>query len=539
MFLSRSYAEWAARSYSSRLSSCLLPARRLGPKGSLSPHARFNTAATLPESPSPRYSQSFLASERFGQPLHSSHPHLIAPGELTPGIQETEYAQRRKELMDLLPAGGLVICTAGDLKFMSGQIFYKFRQASCFWYLTGIEEQDSAILLEKTSDAKGYRMHLFVKERDSYDELWNGPRTGVSRAREVFGADEVADISQLAKILKPLAKAASYVYTDIPTHSSHPAHPSSVATLPIRKTVLSYLNRPTSKSDYERIMGVLSKVTTRSLSDVVAKFRKIKSPPEQSLMRKAADVSGTAHAKTMRFGNQAKTEAQLAAHFEYICAREGAQRPAYVPVVACGANGLIIHYTNNDCLLKEGEMVLMDAGCELNGYASDITRTYPVSSSGRFTPPQRELYSAILGVQKHLITLCTEDAHESLNSLHTKSVEMLGMALAGIGFDLGAGNRQMDRLYPHFLSHPIGIDLHETSMERHQFLMSGQVITIEPGVYVPPDPAFPKWFHNLGIRIEDEVLVEREGSRVLSVNAPKEVADVEATCQGLLGVGPY
>lgn len=186
-------------------------------------------------------------------------------------------------------------------------------------------------------------------------EILSRSRTGIDRARDAFGADEVSDITELSKHFKLLAKSASYVYTDVPTQSSHPAHPSPVATLPIRKTVLSYLNRPTSKTDYERVMGVLSKSTSRSLSDVVAKFRKTKSPAEQLLMRQAADISGTAHAKalfssspcssclithlctqTMRFGNQAKTEAQLAAHFEYLCARAGAQRPAYVPVVACG-----------------------------------------------------------------------------------------------------------------------------------------------------------------------------------------------------------
>ncbi|CUA69292.1 X-Pro aminopeptidase [Rhizoctonia solani] len=257
------------------------------------------------------------------------------------------------------------------------------------------------------------------------------------------------------------------------------------------------------------------------------------------VMRKAADVSGTSHAKTMRFASLAATEAQLAAHFEYLCALEGAQRPAYVPVVASGINALAIHYTNNDCRLKERELVLLDAGCELNGYASDITRTFPVGPDGQFTPPQRELYAAILEVQKHLVTFCTEESKESLNSLHNQSVDLLKKSLRRVGFDLGMGGKLIDRLYPHYLTHPIGIDLHEGNAERHQYLMEGQVITIEPGVYVPADPIFPKWFHNIGIRIEDQVLVERTNSVVLSVNAPKEIVDVEATCQGVLGVGPY
>ncbi|KAG8739552.1 hypothetical protein FRC10_005462 [Ceratobasidium sp. 414] len=417
---------------------------------------------------------------------------------------------------------------------MSGQIL--FRQSSNFWYLTGIEEQHSAVILYKTLDAKGYRMHLFMRERDPHDELWNGPRTGVQQSRDIFGADEVSSIDDFPRMLRSAIKKASHVYADLRPYGDY-----SSQTLPRtpRKSLLAYVTRAVSSSAEETAEDTLRRARPQSLSDRVATLRRIKSPAERSVMKQAGDISGTAHAKTMRFAQSAKSEAQLAAHFEYLCALQGAQRPAYVPVVATGANALIIHYTNNDCLLKEGELVLMDAGCEFNGYASDITRTFPVGPSGSFSAPQKELYTAVLTVQKRLTSLCAENARESLNSLHAKSVEGLGKALTQIGFDLGTGNRRLDQLYPHFLSHPIGIDLHETNGQRHQFLTEGQVITIEPGVYVPPDPAFPKWFHNIGIRIEDEVLVERDAARILSVNAPKEIADIEAVCQGLIDVGPY
>ncbi|KAG8716192.1 hypothetical protein FRC08_009755 [Ceratobasidium sp. 394] len=460
--------------------------------------------ADLPHRPPP---------ERFGQPFHGSHPHLTAPDELTPGIAAAEYHQRRQRLMESVPPGSVVVSRAAVLKYMSGQIFYKFRQSSNFWYLTGVEEQHSAVILYKALDAKGYRMHLFMRERDPHDELWNGPRTGVQQSRDIFGADEVSNIDEFPRILRSAIKKASNVYADLKPYVSSFAE--------------------------ETVEDILKRARPQSLLDRVATLRRIKSPAERKMMRKAGDISGIAHAKTMRFAKSAKSEAQLAAHFEYLCAMQGAQRPAYVPVVASGANALIIHYTNNDCLLKQGELVLMDAGCEFNGYASDITRTFPVGTSGSFTAPQKELYTAVLTVQKRLISLCTENAGESLNSLHAKSVEGLGKALTEIGFDLGAGNRRLDRLYPHFLSHPIGIDLHETNGQRHQDLTAGQVITIEPGVYVPPDSAFPKWFHNIGIRIEDEILVERDAAHILTVNAPKEIADIEAVCQGLIDVGPY
>ncbi|KAF8760191.1 actin family [Rhizoctonia solani] len=338
----------------------------------------------------------------------------------------------------------------------------------------------------------------FVKDKDPYDELWHGPRTGVQQSVKIFAADEGFSIEVLCKILDLVLKDANHFFSDVP---SQVADSGFSKTSP--KGLLSFLNLEQSSSTEVTMMSILERHKPRSLHKEVMKLRKIKSLAERIAMRKAADVSGTSHAKANHaIAKSAETEAQLAAHFEYVCALQGAQRPAYVPVVARGANALAIHYTNNDCRLREGEMVLMDAGCELNGYASDITRTFPVGPSGQFTPPQRELYASILEVQKKLILMCTEESKESMNSLHNQSVDLLKKALRRVGFDLGAGGKLIDRLYPHYLTHPIGIDLHEGNSERHQYLVEGQVITIEPGVYVPADPIFPKWFHNIGIRIE-------------------------------------
>ncbi|KAI0352768.1 peptidase M24 [Trametes cingulata] len=255
-------------------------------------------------------------------------------------------------------------------------------------------------------------------------------------------------------------------------------------------------------------------------------------------MRQAADISARAHNKTMRFTDPGVSEHAVAAHFEYLCAREGSQRPAYVPVVASGPNALIIHYTSNNQLIANGEMVLIDAGCEYNGYASDITRTFP--ANGVFTDEQATLYNAVLTVQKHLITLCTEDSGMSIVQIHRESCTMLRRELERIGFSFPLGAGTLDTLYPHLVGHPVGIDLHESNQtERDAPLKAGMVITIEPGVYVPPFPEFPKAFHNIGIRIEDEVLVGKKHPTVLSVNAPKEIEDIEGSCQGLLGLTPF
>ncbi|CAE7216626.1 unnamed protein product [Rhizoctonia solani] len=514
-------------------------------------HRRLSRTSTLPTRHNDgSYPNSGPSSnQRYGQPLHDSHPHLIQPGELTPGIPSSEYADRRSRLVDSLPIGSVILCTSAELKYMSSNIFYKFRQSSNFWYLTGIEEQDAAMILQKTPDRKGYKMYLCVKEKDPYDELWHGARTGVEESVAIFGADEGFSITILHKVLDLVLKDAKYFYADIPPHLT----PTQIAQ-PSPKGLLSFLSPNQSSTAEATMMSVLEKHKPRSLHKEVMKLRKVKSPAERLVMRKAADVSGTSHAKASPNAPQFLTKDVLTGFLRidheirergadrgavgrsfrvFVCSAGGAE--ARVCARSCYKNALAIHYTNNDSRLKEGELVLMDAGCEFDGYASDITRTFPVGPAGKFTSPQRELYAAILEVQKHLITLCTEESRESMNSLHNQSVDLLKKSLRRAGFDLGVGGKLIDRLYPHYLTHPIGIDLHEGNTERHQYLVEGQVITIEPGIYVPADPIFPKWFHNIGIRIEDQVLVERTDPIVLSVNAPKEIVDVEATCQGVLG----
>ncbi|KAJ3558616.1 hypothetical protein NM688_g819 [Phlebia brevispora] len=387
---------------------------------------------------------------------------------------------------------------------MSGHIFYKFRQASDFWYLTGFEESDSAVILEKTSSSRGYRMIMFSAGKDSYKEKWEGARTSHEDVVMHFKADEAQPITTFPAVLKRLAASSADVYLDIPQSSSRRGRGLS------HKFLLKYLSSsPTStKPDYDVLMESISSSKLRSLAPEVAKLRTYKSESEQRIMRAAANISGSAHAKTMRFTQPGMSEHALASHFEYLCALSGAQRPAYVPVVASGANALIIHYTSNNQIIREEEMILIDAACEYNGYASDITRTYP--ASGNFTPAQAALYNAVLQVQKYLITLCTENTQLSLAQIHRESCEGLRKELNNIGFNLYgiAGAGDLERiLYPHYVGHPLGIDLHEsTHFERNEPLKAGMVVTIEPGIYVPSSPLFPKEFHEIGIRIEASII---------------------------------
>ncbi|KAF7799118.1 hypothetical protein EIP86_010348 [Pleurotus ostreatoroseus] len=412
---------------------------------------------------------------------------------------------------------------------MSGHIFYKFRQASDFWYLTGFEESDSAVILEKNSSTRGYRMVMFSAGKDAYKEKWEGARTSHDDVVMHFKADDAQPISLLPSVLKNLASSSSYVYMDLPPSAS------------TRRGRSMSHSGSSSKSDMDTLAESISNAKLQPLAPQVAKLRTYKSESEQRIMRAAADISGTAHALTMRYTQPGMSEHAVASYFEYLCAMDGAQRPAYVPVVASGANALIIHYTSNNQVIQKDEMILIDAACEYNGYASDITRTYP--ATGKFTPAQAALYNAVLQVQKYLVTLCTEATQISLAQIHRESCEALRKELNEIGFNLKgiAGAGDLERiLYPHYVGHPLGIDLHEsTHFERNEPLKAGMVITIEPGIYVPASPLFPKEFHEIGIRIEasgcaDEVLVGKDHPVVLSVNAPKEIVDVEATCQGLV-----
>ncbi|KAK7051352.1 aminopeptidase [Paramarasmius palmivorus] len=372
-------------------------------------------------------------------------------------------------------------------------------------------------------------MTLFSAGKNSAKEQWDGARTGFSDACSIFKADDARSIDDFSNHFRSIVNQYSHVYVDVPPKRTRRG-PKTTS-----KTLLNYLTGSPSTSTTDPIADVLRQ-TPRPLAPQIARLRAFKSENEQRVMREAADISGRAHAKTMRFTRPGISESALAAHFQYLCLLSGAQRLAYVPVVASGPNSLIIHYTSNNHIVQQNELVLIDAGCEYNGYASDITRTYP--ANGKFTEPQRDLYAAVLSAQKTLVNMCSETSGMTLYELHAQSCRLLRQELLQLGFQLGTGD--IERLYPHFLSHPIGIDLHESdNFNRGERIKAGMVITIEPGIYVPPSPAFPKSFHNLGIRIEDEVLVGKENPVVLSVSAPKEIADVEGACRGLLGLEPF
>ncbi|KAI9448434.1 peptidase M24 [Lactarius indigo] len=452
----------------------------------------------------------------FGQPTLKSHPHLVKPGELTPGIPASEYERRRKQLVDGLPHGSLVVCVAGQVKYMSAAIFYKFRQASDFWYLTGFEEPDSALILRSTGTPRGFRMLLYSTGKDPSKEKWDGAFTRFQDVlRPLRRGLKARPLENFADDLRTFAARAEHVYCRRALRTTAVAQAQDAAYCATSPGSSLAPPGPTPTP-----------------------LRSVKSTHEQEVMKASADISARAHAKTMRFAQPGLSEADLQAHFEYTCARSGVQRPAYVPVVASGENALVIHYTRNDHLLRDGELGALRRwwGIQWLCLLTSVTRTFPVN--GTFTSPQRELYAALLATQKALVKECAVARGHSLDTLHRRSVDLLRAELGKIG--LPCEGHVLERvLYPHYLTHPIGIGKLARVGDRREECTEGMVITIEPGVYVPADPQFPKHFHGLGMRIEDEVLVGAEHPVVLSANAPKEVEDVEGTCQGALGFGPF
>ncbi|KAI4097760.1 MAG: hypothetical protein LQ344_000032 [Seirophora lacunosa] len=456
------------------------------------------------------YASLSAAELQFGQPLHETHPHLLKPGELTPGITALEYAQRRSNLASKLPKNGIALLAASELKYRSGPVFYEFHQDSDFFYLTGFNEPEAVAIIGKSTGEEDHVFHLFVRAKDPKVEQWEGSRSGTRAALDVFNADESGDIKDIEKSLSRIIREASEVYTDV-----------SPSTTPTSALSRLFTSRSPPKSN--ALSKILEPATVKPLRSILNDLRNMKSDAEIANMRKAGQASGRAFTEAMR---QAwTTEKDLNAFLEYTFKRNGCDASAYVPVVAGGRNASQIHYVRNDDVLLDNDLVLADAGGEYGNYITDITRTWPVS--GHFTPPQKDLYNAILATQRKCISLCRASASNSLDKIHQIAEETLRDSLAGLGFDM-SGNA-LETLFPHHLGHYIGLDVHDTPGQSRQApLQAGQCVTVEPGLYIPDTDRWPAAFRGIGIRIEDSICVQEDHPLVLTTEAVKEIEDIEA-----------
>ncbi|KAI7906567.1 peptidase M24, structural domain-containing protein [Cokeromyces recurvatus] len=347
---------------------------------------------------------------------------------------------------------------------------------------------------------------MFVLPKNPNAELWDGPRTGLEGVKELFGADEAYENTRFIPYLKNVLGSSKHIFMD-------------------NYTVPTLLTEAESKL----IDTGLKLQTILPLSKVVHELRTIKSKSEIEAMKESGMISSKAFIEAMKWTKPGLTESQLWAKFEYETRVRGSSVLAYVPVIGGGPNALSMHYVRNDMELKDGDLVLVDCGGEYKGYASDITRTWPVN--GKFSQPQKELYQAVLNVNKACIKLCREINNMSLHDIHSESVKLMKQELKNIGFNVNIWDIERV-LYPHHVGHYLGLDVHDTyDIDRSRKLKENMVITIEPGLYVPFDDKFPKEYQGIGIRIEDNVVIGKDEPYVLTASAPKEIVDIEFCCE--------
>ncbi len=426
------------------------------------------------------------------------------------------FAQRRKIFMDKL-GDGMAILFASPHAKRNDDVHYEYRTCSYFYYLTGLREQEAAAIFFPKSD-KPFR--LFVLPKNPELEMWEGKRVGVDGAKTHFLADETYAITDLEKVFREQLKQTSTLYHLI---GNFPEQDDFI----FRVLKEHAPNPRRGEKKFEQLV---------KLQNLLSPMRKVKSAAELDLIRKNCRNSGYAHRKAMEFSRPGLYEYQVEAEIEFWFRNLGAEDLAYSSIVAGGNNATVLHYKTNRDILKEGELLLIDAGGEKDLYASDITRTFPVS--GKFSPAQRAIYEIVLESQKEAIALVRPGV--SFHDVHKRTVEVLVSGLVRLGLlqgrveDLVRDRATYGAFYPHNTSHWIGLDVHDCG---DYFLPNGEsiplevgnLLTIEPGIYISEDRTdVPAEYRGIGIRIEDDVLVTAAGSEVLTLEAPKEIAEIEA-----------
>lgn len=435
-----------------------------------------------------------------------------------------EYKRRRQALLDLLPRGSVAIFPAADAKLRNGDdSHYLYRQSSEVLYLTGFPEDEAVLVLTKVSDNGQGQFLLFVKERDPQEEQWNGKRIGIAESRSRFGADQVVDIRKFESQLPGILRQASLVYLSQDVNKELE-----------RQIRLKALQCGVSKRHLRRTVGPLGEL------------RLIKSASELAIMQRSADIGTHAHNAGLMQCHAGMSEVELRSFIEHVFLLNGAAGPSYTTIVAGGENGNCLHHLASPDILRDGQLVLVDAGCEFAGYASDITRTYPVN--GKFSPAQREIYELVLAAQEAAIQAVKPGVVWS--QLNKICDDTLFQGLEKLGFQLtrtkeAGGKLSLDDLMPHGLGHWLGLDVHDVGEKtlpgvrnkNERPLSPGMVFTVEPGLYLKADDErIPARYRGINVRIEDNIRVTDSGYAVLTSAAFKSVADIEQMMEYALGM---
>jgi Xaa-Pro aminopeptidase len=424
-----------------------------------------------------------------------------------------QHGERRKRLLERMQGGIAILPTAPE-RLRNRDSDYLYRFDSYFYYLTGFPEPEAVLVLIAGQEPKSI---LFCREKNVERELWEGFRHGPEAAREEFGFDETRSIAELDELLPQLMGNQPSI------HFAAGADPGWDARM------LQWLNRVRAMAR----TGVTAPAEIRDVRVPLDEMRLRKDERELATMRRAAAISATAHRRAMAATRPGRREYEIEAELLYEFRRGGSQFPAYWPIVAGGANACVLHYRDNNGPLREGELLLVDAGCELDGYASDVTRTWPVG--GRFSAPQRDVYELVLAAQS--AAMARIGAGKRWDEPHDAAVATLARGFVDLGLCEGPVEKVLEsgdykRFYMHRTGHWLGLDVHDVGDYKlsgeWRPLEPGMTLTVEPGCYIRPGEKVPEAFWNIGVRIEDDVLVTRDGCEVLTLATPKSIADIEA-----------
>jgi Xaa-Pro aminopeptidase len=437
----------------------------------------------------------------------------MKPDEIAP-----IYARRRQRLAAAIGEGVALVPTAPE-RVRNRDSHYPYRFDSHFYYLTGFTEPEAVAVLA------GGKSILFCRERNPEREVWDGFRYGPEAARERFGFDQAHPIASLDQEMARLLENQPALHYPMGADAEWDAR------------AIGWLNAVRARVR----AGIAAPDRVHDVRSAIDDMRLLKDEHELGVMRRAARIASAAHRRAMQRTRPGRFEYEIEAELLHEFRRNGAQFPAYSPIVAGGANACVLHYVFNDALLREGDLLLIDAGCELDGYASDITRTWPVN--GRFSPAQREVYEIVLAAQAAAIASVRPD--KAWNEPHDAAVKVLAQGLLDLKLVPGSLAEVLEketykRFYMHRTGHWLGLDVHDAGDYKRQgnwrALAPGMTLTVEPGLYIRAEDDIPERLRNIGIRIEDDVLVTAAGCEVLTAEAPKAIADVEALMRDARGM---
>ncbi|XP_076467817.1 xaa-Pro aminopeptidase 3-like [Babylonia areolata] len=464
----------------------------------------------------------------FGQPVAHTHPHLLSSGEVTPNITKEEYRERRSRLVGRARSregslssitGHLFIFPSACRVYMANDIPYPFRQNSDFLYLCGFQEPNSVLVIQAKDDAgvsaDNHTAILFVPKKDPHKELWEGPCSGKEGTVELTGVDSAYNYSDLE----------GFLYNFCNQHHN----------FKLWYDFISPVQNKFHRDVMSQMIGQERHGAVETTRKLMHELRVVKSVAEVELMKQSVEIASQAFGSVMRYSQPKIEESHLWAKMDFECRIRGAQFLAYPPVVAGGSRANTIHYTANNQVIADGDLVLMDAGCELHGYSSDLTRTWPVN--GKFSPAQRALYEAVLAVHTVCVSLSTP--RNSLDEIHRQMLALLGIELQKLGIVSQSAPatdviRKAQELCPHHVGHYLGMDVHDTEdISRRVKLVPGMVITVEPGIYIQKDDlSVDERFRGIGIRIEDNILITDTTPVNLSEKCPRTVEGIERVVSG-------